>query len=323
MIRSAASLGLGDRRELIGALAFVGILFIAPVVLGRNPRFQYLLPMAFWVLLYISLATSWNIVGGYGGQFSFGHSAFYGVGAYTIAILALGGMNALILLPMAAVFATLLALAVGMPSLKLRGPYFAITTLGIGETMRILANNLEEVFVGGSSGIALSSIAGWVPTYSHALTAGVAAICLIASYLVRVSKFGLRLQAIREDEDAADSLGVNVMANKLTAFAISAALVSLAGAAETLRTSYTFPDYAFGLQLSVLMVLMTLIGGLGTYLGPVIGATIFTILDQFFLVSFPYLHLLLYGSLLMVILIFEPNGLLGIWNRLGATSKAG
>jgi len=315
---ATTAIELEDSRQLLGALVFVGVLFALPMVMGRDPRAQYLFTISFWVLLYISLAAGWNVIGGYGGQFSFGHAAFYGVGAYAIALLALRGTNAFIALLMAPVLAGLLAVGVGIPSLRLRGPYFAITTLGIGETMRVVANNLEEVFVGGSSGIGLTAVPGWSPGYSHTLIAAVAATCLTVSYLVKASKFGLRLQAIREDEDAAAVLGVNVMANKLVAFMISAALVSLAGAAETLRTSYTFPDYSFGLELSVLIVLMTLIGGVGTFIGPVIGATIFTLLDQYFLVSFPYLHLLLYGSLLIAILIFEPNGLMGIWARFSA-----
>ncbi len=272
----------------------------------------------FWTLLYTALASSWNIVGGYAGQISFGHSAFYGVGAYIVTLLLIDGVSAFLALLAAGLLPVTLAILVGYPTFRLRGPFFAIATIGIGEMIRIFANNLEAVFPGGSSGLLVPSPRGWGAAEFYYLALALAILTILTSRFIKNSKFGLALVAIRDDEDAAETLGINVTVHKMFALMISAFFVGLAGGVVALRTAYIYPDDVFSLGFSVVMILMPLIGGIGSLWGPVLGAVIFTIVDQVISVSLPFVKLLVFGGLIIVILIVEPNGLIGAAKRFAA-----
>lgn len=289
-----------------------------PSLSAASPGLLFMVLVLFWTLLYTALASSWNIVGGYAGQISFGHSAFYGVGAYIVTLLLIDGVSAFLALLAAGLLPVTLAILVGYPTFRLRGPFFAIATIGIGEMIRIFANNLEAVFPGGSSGLLVPSPRGWGAAEFYYLALALAILTILTSRFIKNSKFGLALVAIRDDEDAAETLGINVTVHKMFALMISAFFVGLAGGVVALRTAYIYPDDVFSLGFSVVMILMPLIGGIGSLWGPVLGAVIFTIVDQVISVSLPFVKLLVFGGLIIVILIVEPNGLIGVAKRFAA-----
>lgn len=306
-------------------LVFSGVsilLALVPVV-GRGTYFQHL---GFLTFLFIILSVGWNLVGGYAGQVSFGHVVFLGIGAYTTAILWLRGIPQLLTIPLAGIAAALYGLLWGWPCLRLRGPYFSIATIGVGEATRLLALNLENL-TGGAGGLTLPT-----PKDIHLYLLGFYYLALLlttgsllVSVWVRNSRFGLGLFAIRMDEDAAEALGVNAFQYKILALLLSGFLVGLVGSLYAQYILYIDPGTVFGFSMSVNMILMPIIGGIGTVWGPVLGAVIFTVIQDrimtlslnlwgmsFKLVQF---HLLVYGALLVLIILFEPRGLVGLAER--------
>jgi len=286
------------------------LLLLAPRVLDRG-TLNDLWNVAFAVIL----ASSWNILGGFAGQVSLGYSAFIGIGAYTTALLSLKGVDPYATLPLGAALAALFSVLIGLPAFRLRGPYFTIATIGVSEAVRVLAAGVS--FTGGSSGVRM-------PAGSFDFSVNYAAMTVLAvlvvglSALLKRSGFGAALAAIRQDIDAAEALGVNATRFKLAAHAISAALVGLAGSLYAINFQYIAPGNVFDFRLSLSIVLMPIIGGVGTLAGPVLGAVIFSWL-QIKLLSSPSLrdsYLFLYGGLLIVVMLFEPKGLVGLWNRL-------
>jgi branched-chain amino acid transport system permease protein len=298
------------RRALIGVAIGLVLLLAAPRVLERG-TINDLWNLAFAIVL----ASSWNILGGFAGQVSIGYSAFLGLGAYTTALLALQGVNPWLTLPLAAALGAAFSFVIGLPTFRLRGPYFTIATIGVSEAVRVLASGVA--FTGGSSGLRM-------PPGSYDFDRNYAAIVLLAaisvagSALIRAGSFGQALSAIRQDIDAAEALGVPSTRMKLAAHAISAAMVSLAGALFAMNFQYISPGSVFDFRLSLSIVLMPIVGGVGTIAGPILGAGIFSYL-QIKLLSIPSLrdsYLFIYGGLLMVVMLFEPRGLVGLWMRL-------
>jgi branched-chain amino acid transport system permease protein len=290
----------------------VGVLLALVPVLA--PRDVSLLNLGFFTFLYVARGIAWNILGGFAGYISFGFAAFFGLGAYTTALLWLRGWTPVATYPVAGLVAAAFSLVVGAPTLRLVGPYFSIATIGVGEAMRILALNLDRV-TGGASGLNLPTA---VPSkawfYTAALVSAAAAFAVAAG--VRRSRFGLGLQALRMDPEAAESLGVRTVLFKNLAHILSAFLVGACGGLNATYLQYLHPDSVFGFTESISLVLITLIGGLGTLWGPVLGAAVFYAVQDYLLASYPTLHLLVYGVLLILILLFEPKGLVGLAGRL-------
>ena len=290
----------------------VGVLLALVPVLA--PRDVSLLNLGFFTFLYVARGIAWNILGGFAGYISFGFAAFFGLGAYTTALLWLRGWTPVATYPVAGLVAAAFSLVVGAPTLRLVGPYFSIATIGVGEAMRILALNLDRV-TGGASGLNLPTA---VPSkawfYTAALVCAGAAFAVAAG--VRRSRFGLGLQALRMDPEAAESLGVRTVLFKNLAHILSAFLVGACGGLNATYLQYLHPDSVFGFTESISLVLITLIGGLGTLWGPVLGAAVFYAVQDYLLASYPTLHLLVYGVLLILILLFEPKGLAGLAGRL-------
>jgi branched-chain amino acid transport system permease protein len=275
---------------------------------------RYVIRLVILGLHYVSLASAWNLVGGFIGQISFGHSALFGLGAYTTALLWLRETPPLLTMPLAGAAAAAYAALWGWPCLRLRGPYFAIATIGVGEATRIFMNNLEAS--GGSSGLALPSPARYSEMPHYYLALGLAVLTLGVAHLVSRSTFGLGLAALRQDIDAAESLGVPTARYQLYALVISGFLVGLGGSFYAQLMYYVVPEKVFGFDLSIAMILMSVIGGVGTLFGPAVGAVLFLLLEQFVLISFPHLHLGTFGLLLVGIVLYEPRGLSGIAARL-------
>lgn len=272
-------------------------------------------------LLWVTASLAWNLLGGIAGQVSFGFAVFYGLGAYATAFAINGGINPYAGFVAGGLTAALASVLIGIPTFRLRGPYFAIATIGVNEAVRIVMSNLEVT--GGASGLRLLA-SGRFSQAEHYYTAlGVASLAFLASGYVMRSPFGLALRAIREDQDAAADLGVHPFGCKLLVHALAAFLTGMAGGAFARYTAYIHPDGVFAFATSISILLMPVIGGLGTLLGPVIGAAVYSIVQEEMVVNFPQFHLLLYGTLLILIVLFEPAGLMGLGRRLARTLRAG
>ena len=292
------------RRRWLGALAAFAVLAaLAPLAMANAYAFR-LVQLLF---LNILLASAWNLVGGFAGQISFGNSSLFGVGAYATSMLWLAGFHPLWTMPAAALLAGVFGLVWGWPCLRLRGPYFAIATIGVSEATRIIVNNIEAA--GGASGLTLPLEQEGGPVFLYALGAVLAVAAVVVSDLVRRSRLGLGLLALREDAAAAAASGVAVGRLQTTAFVIAAALTGLGGSYYAQFTLYVVPEKVFGFDLSISMVLMVLVGGIGTVSGPLLGAAVFLFLEQFVLASLADLHLAALGAILIAIILLDPRGL--------------
>ena len=308
LVRGAALL----RRHpaLPAGLVFAAALLLAPTFAERG-TLNDLWNVAFAVVL----ASAWNLLGGFAGQVSLGYSAFVGIGAYTTVLLSLAGWSPWLTLPAGAILAAGFSIVVGLPTFRLRGPYFTIATIGVGEAVRVIASGLS--FTGGSSGLRM-------PAGTFDFTANYLAMAVLALVTVGLMAwlqqhaFGLALEAIRQDIDAAEALGVSSTRTKLQAHALSAALVAVAGGLFAINFQYISPGSVFDFRLSLSIVLMPIVGGVGTVVGPVLGALLFSYL-QIKLLASPTIrdsYLFIYGGLLIVVMLFEPRGMVGLWQRL-------
>jgi branched-chain amino acid transport system permease protein len=265
------------------AAAFAGavaLLAAAPALFALSPYSRNLVTLAF---LLVSGSVAWNWMGGFLGQVSFGHAAMFGVGGFVSA-------------------------------LRLRGPYFSIATIGMGEAVRLVFTYWED-FTGGASGVSLPIDPGMkFRLYWWGL--GLAALVVAATFVLRRSTFGLQLLAIKADVDAAGDVGVSATFYQDLVFAISGTVVGISGGLYASYFSFIEPNDMFGFDRSIAFVLMTVIGGVGTVLGPVLGAIVFVLLRQYLLASYPQLYLGLYGGLLILIILFEPLGMSGLLQRL-------
>ena len=291
-------------------VAFGAFLLLAPVFAERGTE-NDLWNMSFFLVL----AAAWNLLGGFAGQVSLGYSAFVGIGAYTTVLLAKAGWSPWLTLPVGAALAAAFSVVVGLPTFRLRGPYFTIATIGVGEAVRVIASGLD--FTGGSSGLRMP--AGTFDfTANYYAMVGLALVTLALVAWLTQHAFGLALEAIRQDIDGAEALGVNSTQVKLQAHAISSALVAVAGGLFATNFQYISPGSVFDFRLSLTIVLMPIVGGMGTLTGPVLGAMLFSYL-QIKLLASPALrdsYLFIYGGLLIVVMLFEPRGMVGLLERL-------
>jgi branched-chain amino acid transport system permease protein len=294
-------------RAAIPFAAAVAVLALGPLVLD-----VYTLNLFTLAFLMISGALAWNWMGGYVGQVSFGHAAMFGVGGFVAARLLLAHVPAPAAWLAGGLAAGIFALG-AHPTLRLRGPYFSIATIGVGEAARLVFTYWED-FTGGSSGLSLPIVAGGKEgLYLWGL--GFAALAIVASWAIRRSTLGLQLLAIKADVDAAGDVGVSATFYQDLVFFLSGAVVGVTGALYASYFSFIEPNDMFGFDRSISFVLMSVIGGVGTIFGPVLGAIVFVLLRQFLLASYPQLYLGLYGVLLIFIILFEPLGLSGLGFR--------
>jgi branched-chain amino acid transport system permease protein len=290
----------------------LGGLALGLVVLAVYPAIGtgYGVRSALQIFMWVALAGSWNLISGLTGYVSFGHVAFYGVGAYTGAILV---TNAGWWWPAAALAggagAVLLALLIGYPCLRLKGPYFAIAMLGLNEVLRALVSYFEGL-TGGGNGLSLPTAD---LTRSIYYVMGVLAVAVTgATYLIVTSRFGLRLMTIREDEIAAEAMGIDTFQHKLGAFLLSAAGPGIAGALTARDQGYIEPISVFPLAITVTMIVMVLFGGKGTVWGPVLGAVALFVIQELVWAHYPYVHPLLFGAIIVAVVLLMPRGVLGL-----------
>ncbi len=300
--------------RLIGLVVGLGVLAAVPHV--ATP---YVTALLLFGYLYIALASSWNIISGYTGYVSFGHVAFFGIGSYTSAILMTkAGWGFLAGSLMGGVLSTAVAVVIGFACLRLKGPYFAIAMLGLAETIRVIVTVWESLTNGGT-GISIPPAESPLPAY-YAMGA-TALATVLTSYAIANSKFGLRLMAIREDEIAAEAMGINTTRYKLLAFMASAFFPGVVGGINSYRLSFIEPVSTFIVLETLYMVIMTLFGGRGTVAGPVLGAVVLYLFQEWVWVRFPFWHLFAYGSLIIIITLFMPRGIMGILIDRGLIAK--
>lgn len=294
--------------------AFVLFLLILPFQLSIYMRSFFMFAM-----MYAVLALSWNIISGFTGYVSFGHVMFYGIGSYASAILVADhGWPWLLTLPISVLMALAIAIAIGYPVLRLKGPYFAIAMLGAAEGTRVIVTVWDGLTHGGE-GISLPNVETSTETYIAMLVLMV--VTVGASYWVGHSRFGIRLNAIREDEVAAEALGINTTLYKLSAFGLSAIFPAIAGAIQANKTLYIDPETEFFILITITMKLMAMLGGKGTVIGPIVGAFVLYAVQEIVWVQFPQAHLIAFGIFLIVVARFMPRGLVGFWVDKGWARK--
>ena len=262
------------------------------------------------LFMWIALAQSWNLISGLTGYVSFGHVAFFGAGAYAGAILVAGAGWPWPLAALAGgAAAIVLAVVIGYPCLRLKGPYFAIAMLGLNEVLRALVSYFEGL-TGGGNGLSLPTLDASVPIY---YVMGVLAVAVTAmAWLIVTSRFGLRLMTIREDEVAAEAMGIDTFHHKLAALLLSAVGPGVAGALMARDQGYIEPVSVFPLAITVTMIVMALFGGKGTVFGPVLGAVVLFVAQEIVWASYPYFHPLLFGAIIVAVVLLMPRGVLGL-----------
>jgi branched-chain amino acid transport system permease protein len=284
------------------------------VVLAVLPFFasRFVLHILLLFFLYVTLAESWNLIGGYTGYINFGHVTFMGIGAYTSLILMKDfGLSPFYTCLLGGLFAAITAAVVGYPLLRLRGPYFAISMLSLSFIFTALAFNLSALTEGGR-GISVRPNPSKIPFYYFMLICAVIAVG--ATYKISRSKFGLGLISIREDEEVADSLGVNTTLYKILAFAGSAVLPGIVGGIYGYYMSYMDPKSAFSFSFTLNSIVMCLLGGSGTVLGPVIGAVILRSMSEFVSYLIPgEFYKLLVGALFIGLILYLPGGIMSLF----------
>ena len=279
------------------------------------------------ILLYALMAQSWNVVAGLSGQISLGHAIFFGLGAYSSTVLfAKYGITPWVGLLVGVLLSSLAAVAIGVPTLRLRGHYFAIATLLIGTSVQIVFQRWE--WVGAASGlyVPLVRTSPWlylqfhgskVPYYYMALAIAAAGYFLV--WKLRRSRFGFRLQALRDEPDAAASLGIAIARHKVLAFVISGAMMSVAGTFYGQYVLVLDPERLFSTEISIIVLLMTVLGGSGTLWGLAVGAAILVPLSEYSRIWFGgtgrTIDLIVYGILITLVCMWRPNGVLSLFEE--------
>jgi branched-chain amino acid transport system permease protein len=269
----------------------------------------YGLRVGLQLFMWIALAQSWNLISGLTGYVSFGHVVFFGTGAYTASLLVNAGMPWPLACLSGGGAGALLALIIGWPCLRLKGPYFAIAMLGLNEVMRVIVSYAEGL-TGGGNGLSLPTLDASRSIY-YAMGLVAAAVTAV-TYAIVTSRFGLRLMTIREDEVAAEAMGIDALRYKIYAFMLSAIGPGIVGGLSARDQGYIEPISVFPLIMTITMIVMALFGGKGTIWGPVLGAVVLFIFQEAVWARFVYLHQLLFGAIIVAVVLLMPRGILGV-----------
>ena len=271
----------------------------------------YYVTVAFSLCMWIALTQSWTILSGMAGYISLGHVVFYGLGGYIVAV-AWRVLPLYVSIPLAGLATGLFALLIGYSVLRVRGPYFVILTLGIAELVKFILFYLEAAI--GKAGRFMIGLPPIEQLYYIVLGLAVAATLL--AWGVRRSKLGVGLIAIREDEEAAETIGVPVARYKVYAYVLSAIIPGMVGGLMGLRNSYMEVIHIFNPAISFTIVTMAIIGGSDDARGPVYGALFLTLLSETFWSNLPQLYMVFLGALLITFVLFAPNGIVGLTAKL-------
>lgn len=295
-------------------VAIFVLLIIAPYIIG-----DYYLSLLLDLFMWISLTSSWIILSGYTGYISLAHSAFYGIGAYFMAIAWLQ-IPYVLAIVLGGLFAAGFAMMIGYPFLRVRGPYFVILTLGLTELTKYIFINME-IRLGGTVGRILMSAPSLNILYYSMLIVLIASI--LTAFLIKQSRFGVALFSIKEDEEAAVSLGVNAAFYKWLAFGISAFFPGMVGAILALRRSYIDPYTSFDLSISFQVIVMAFLGGIAGIEGAIVGAVVLTLISEYLWAHYPYFYMILLGFIMVFIVKFMPNGIVFSMRQWMSRSKSG
>lgn len=297
-------------------------LAFGPVLLSAGIALAILLPghsdrrdvwnIAFLVCLSVALGQSWNMLGGFAGQTSLGHAAFFGIGALVTRVLWFNGTPFVAALGAGGLAAAIFGLVIAAPTFRLRGAYFAIGTLGVAEALRIVVSqNLPLI-----STMPAAMIATYDQPQRAYVALGLASIATAAAHLLLRSRWSLGLLAVREDEAAAQAAGVNVFLHKMLALAISSLFAGLCGGVFAFQQISYYPSAPFSAVWSFDAVLITFIGGLGTLAGPVIGAVFFVFMREQLAINLVEIHQVIFGLVFILIVLAFPGGLVQGWRWL-------
>ena len=312
-----------DKKQIGYFILIVAAFACVPLVL--DPETSYMIYFLFMAFTYLALSESWNLVAGYTGQISLGHHAYFGLGAYAVGIGWLQGITGYFD-PLGFLFAglaaALLAVVIGIPLLsKLRGDYFALGTLGLGEILRVIFIQ-GKALTGGPTGLMLSPSAytSMRPYYYVALFFAVLSVAV--TYFMVKSRTGLALVAVRDDETAAAANGINILKYKVLAFAVGAFIAGLCGGLQAFYLFHIHPQNFYGLNWTLYPILMCVLGGTGTIIGPIIGALFLSGVFELAKIWLPEVHPIFSGAIIIVAIMYLPNGLVRLklkgtlWSKL-------
>jgi branched-chain amino acid transport system permease protein len=302
-------------------LIVLGVLSLLFPLVIRSGYYQHLVIIA---LMWVIIGASWNLLAGYTGQVSFGHAIFFGTGAYTAGILVTKlHVSAWWGMLFGGPVAMLIALFVGWTCFRLRGPYFALATLAGGEIFRLVATNWESLTDGMVGILIIQSFRSKLPYYYIVLA--LAAACLYMIHLIMKSKWGYYFVSIREDQDAAESLGINTALYKNISLLVSAFFAGTAGAFYMNYMAFIDPNVVFSLHyISIMAILVGIVGGVATLMGPAVGAFIMVGVQETFRSAIFGLaprwvsesHALVFGLIVIFVILFLANGVVGDWAKI-------
>ena len=315
----------------IWILVLVGLLFL--------PRFvdPYWVVFLLLLFMYIGIGASFNITSGYLGYVNLGHYVFFGISAYGFSILYVKGVPFILCLATGVLVTLIFAALISYPFLRLKGGYFALANFGLIKLFELVTASLRD-FTGGTQGISLKP--GYRPLETYYIFLGVALLTVLVCYWIPKSKFGLALFSIREDEEVAGAFGIHVNRYKMAAYVLSSVFPALLGGTYAWYTAFIDPEIVFGTDKALLPVTMVMLGGTGTFLGPIMGAVFMMIIEEFLWTSMwlpvwiKSLHLTMLGLILAAVGIFSPGGLvtlspltkffncIGMGRFLGASHKS-
>lgn len=299
------------------AIATTLVVLTLVIAVGLVSSNQHLLTLVIQTMMLGALASSWNILGGFAGQISLGHAAFFGLGALVTRELWLNGIPLPFAVLAAIATTTVAAAVVGVPMLRFRDIYFAIGTLALGVAVFITAGNLWP----GISSMSAEALRNYDFTGPYFMTLGVLVATVAASLWLKHSKVGLGMMAVRDDEEAATATGVNAFAHKMIAFVLSSALAALAGAAFAYFSVSYFPNFAFSVIWTFEAILVVFIGGVGTIVGPLLGSVFFIIGRDALPAEINEFQVVVFGVLFMVVVLLIPGGLTEAGQRLYARAS--
>ena len=321
-IRSTESLKKPSRRQKLFLAVLLLLLVSYPLLQFVVGGLNYWLHMLLFTFMYIAMASSWNIIGGYAGYTSLGHNVFFAVGGYFAGVLLVYfDISPFLTAPLAGLVSMALGLLVGLISLRTRGPAFIISTIAMVMLVKITFDNWD--YIGGTNGMTMPPLLDIsldlvkFPFYYYMLFIAIGAVYM--SYRIRHSKFGLGLRAISQDEIKAEVAGIPTNYYKILAFGISGLFVGMAGGIWGYYLTYLKPNIFLLIILAAQLVLMTVLGGKGTVAGSVVGAVLFIALNEFFVANlgFTELNIVATGLILALVLIFFPSGIVGTLRERG------
>ncbi|MBX5491479.1 MAG: branched-chain amino acid ABC transporter permease [Chloroflexi bacterium] len=304
------------RALLVGAV-ICAVLAVLPLLFGRER--DDLLNLITLVFVFVTLAQSWNILGGFAGQINLGHAAFFGTGTLVTRLLWFTGWPLPLALAAGGLAAVIVALVIGLPTFRLRGVYFSIGTLALAEALRITVTNTQPMV----SAMPVTQLASYTLQPRYYLGLALAAACVAITYALAHSRLGLGMIAVREDEAAAEATGVDALRHKTAALVLSSLFAGLTGGLWAFKEVSFYLYAPFGPLWTFDPLLIVFIGGVGTVIGPVVGGVFYVLLREFLAQVLVEAHLIVFGILFILVVLLLPGGLVEAWHRLRHLATVG